>query len=59
MCDMGFNYGISIAIALRGDIVSNIIHGPSMEYYNEYGKVSAELKATSNFLAEKIKERGF
>jgi epoxyqueuosine reductase len=52
-------YGISIAIALNYEIVAKIPYGPSMEYYNEYKKVSEQLKFVSNFLVEKIEERGF
>lgn len=53
------NYGISIAIALNYAIVAKIPDGPSMEYYNEYRKVSERLKDASDFLVEKIQECGF
>jgi len=53
----GFKYGISIAIALK--IFPSITNEPSKEYYNEYNKVSLELKEASIFLANKIKEFGF
>ncbi len=56
---MSFRYGVSIAIALRPEIVANIPNGPSMEYYNEYRKVSGELRETCDFLTEKIIEYGF
>lgn len=56
---LGFRYGICIAIALKKEIVANIVNGPSMEYYYEYRNVSKQLKEASIFLAEKIKERGF
>lgn len=55
----GLNYGISIAIALNYEIVSKIPNGPFIEYYNEVQNVSEQLKLTSDFLVEKIKERGF
>lgn len=55
----GFRYGISISIALNHAIVTNIPSGPSMEYYNEYRKVSEQLKAASDFLVERIVEQRF
>ena len=53
----GYKYGISIAIALK--VFPSITVQPSINYYNEYKKVSAELKEVSNFLADVINERGF
>ncbi|MDR3227541.1 MAG: hypothetical protein LBT56_07720 [Prevotellaceae bacterium] len=53
----GFKYGISIAISLK--IIPSITNEPSKEYYDEYERVSKELKDISNFLANKIKEHGF
>ncbi len=55
----GLRYGISVAIALNPQIVSDIPNGPSMDYYNEYAKVSGQLRAVCAFLAERIQERGF
>lgn len=56
---MGYDYGISIAIALDPVIVGNIPKGPFIEYYEEYKRVNRTLKKVSFFLTEKIKERGF
>jgi epoxyqueuosine reductase QueG len=53
----GFKYGVTIAVALK--VFPSITNEPSIQYYNEYKRVSAVLRETSNFLAEKIKERGF
>ena len=53
----GYQYGISIAIALK--IFPSTTSEPSKEYYDEYKQVSARLREVSDFLAEKIKERGF
>ena len=53
----GFQYGISIAIALS--VFPSTTDKPSIEYYDEYRKVSKELGEASRFLADKIIERGF
>jgi len=53
----GFGYGICIAIALT--VFPSTSSEPSIEYYDEYNRVSRELRKISNFLADKIKERGF
>jgi epoxyqueuosine reductase QueG len=53
----GYKYGISIAIALK--IFPSITNEPSKEYYNEYNEVSKLLRETSNFISDKIKEKGF
>jgi epoxyqueuosine reductase len=53
----GYRYGICIAIALQ--VFPSTTSEPSKEYYDEYIAVSARLRETSDFLAEKIKERGF
>jgi len=53
----GFKYGVTIAVALK--VFPSTTNEPSIEYYNEYNRVSAVLRETSNFLAKKIKERGF
>jgi len=39
----GYNYGISIGRKLDPQIVNNIKDGPTIEYYNHYQKVNAEL----------------
>jgi len=53
----GFKYGICISMALT--VFPSTTSQPIIEYYNEYKRVSQALKSTSNFLAEKINERGF
>ena len=53
----GYKYGICISMALT--VFPSISSEPSIEYYNEYERVSARLRKTSDFLADKIKERGF
>jgi GrpB-like predicted nucleotidyltransferase (UPF0157 family)/N-acetylglutamate synthase-like GNAT family acetyltransferase/ferredoxin len=53
----GYQYGICIAIALK--VFPSATNEPSKEYYDEYKNVSARLREASDFLAEKIKERGF
>ena len=53
----GFQYGISIAIALK--VIPSTASEPSKEYYDEYRRVSRELRDTSNFLADAIKDRGY
>jgi epoxyqueuosine reductase QueG/GrpB-like predicted nucleotidyltransferase (UPF0157 family) len=53
----GYQYGICIAIALK--VFPSATNEPSKEYYIEYKNVSARLREASDFLAEKIKERGF
>lgn len=53
----GFHYGICIAIALQ--VFPSTTSKPSKEYYDECKAVNRRLQETSNFLAERIKERGF
>lgn len=53
----GYRYGICIAIALQ--VFPSTTSEPSKEYYDEYKAVSTRLREASDFLAEKIKERGF
>jgi len=53
----GYRYGICIAIALK--VFPSTTNEPSKEYYDEFKAVSAQLREASDFLSEKIKERGF
>ena len=53
----GFKYGISIAMKLK--VLPSTDSEPSREYYNEYNRVSINLREASNFLADEIKDRGF
>jgi epoxyqueuosine reductase QueG len=55
----GFQYGISFAIALTPSIVAQVVNGASIDYYNEYESVNAELREARDLLVERIKERGF
>lgn len=52
----GFKYGISIAVALK---VFPSTGEATVEYFNEYKRVSAVLREASNYLADKIKEYGY
>lgn len=53
----GYRYGVCIAIALQ--VFPSITSKPSKEYYDEYIVVSKRLRETSNYLADRIRERGF
>ena len=53
----GYRYGVCIALALQ--VFPSTTCEPAKEQYDEYIAVSARLRETSDFLAEKIKERGF
>ncbi|MCL2775757.1 MAG: hypothetical protein FWD71_20785, partial [Oscillospiraceae bacterium] len=53
----GFKYSICIAMALN--VLPSTTSEPSVEYYNEYRKISKKLNETSRYLTDKIKERGF
>lgn len=55
----GFQYGISIAIALNPKIVDNILTGPHMEYYIEYKNVNRKLKELSEYIEQFIIAQGF
>ena len=39
----GFNYGISIGLKLNNSIVNRIKNGPTIEYYDHYRQINAEL----------------
>jgi len=51
----GFPYGISIAMALT--VLPSITEEASIEYYNEYRRVSAQLREASAFQTEQIHAR--
>jgi hypothetical protein len=55
----GYNYGVSIAIALNQKIVSRITSGPHLEYYEEYERVSSELHDLCEYTATLINDKGF
>jgi epoxyqueuosine reductase len=52
----GFKYGISIAVALK---VFPSTGEATVEYFNEYKRVSAVLKEASYYLADKIGDFGY
>lgn len=54
---LGYRYGICIAAALW--VLPSATDKPSVEYYEEYMNVSGRLRKTCDFLAEKIRERGY
>ena len=53
----GFPYGVSIAMALT--VLPSTSEEASIAYYDEYRRVSAQLKEASAFLTEQIQERGY
>jgi epoxyqueuosine reductase len=55
----GFQYGVSIAIALNPNIVAEIPTGPHIEYYNEYESVSKKLIELSQYTERFIISNGF
>lgn len=55
----GYNYGISIAVALNPHIVSRIPSGPHLEYYEEYKNVSNKLNDLCEYTATLIADKGF
>jgi epoxyqueuosine reductase len=56
---LNMRYGISIAVALSASIVSIIKHGPTKEYYSEYGKVNNLLDRLSIQAANFLQDRGW
>lgn len=56
---LGLPHGISIAIALKASITSLIPKGASMEYYDEYNRLNAELDAISQRAYEYLTARGY
>lgn len=55
----GYQYGISIAIALNPNIIAEILTGPHIEYFNEYKVVSQKLKELSQYSERFIISKGF
>jgi len=53
----GFPYGVCLAMVL--DTLPSTAEEPSIEYYNEYRRVSAALREISSFLAEQIRAHGY
>lgn len=55
----GFEYGLSIAVALRPEIVNGIGNGPTREYYDETGRINKLLDSLADRAAGIIEENGF
>jgi len=53
----GFRYGVSIAMALT--VLPSTSEEPSAAYYDEYRRVSAQLKEASRHLTGQIQARGY
>ncbi len=52
-------YGVSIAVALDRDVLSQIVDGPTREYYGEYQRVNRLLDELGRRAAERIADRGY
>lgn len=55
----GYDYGVSIAVALDIEIVSGIQNGPTKEYYGEYRRVNDLLDSLAQYAAELLVQSGF
>lgn len=55
----GLPRALSIAVALDPGAVTRITHGPTPEYFREYGRANALLSALAHRAAGLLKERGF
>lgn len=55
----GMPRALSIAVALDPRVVTRIAHGPTPEYFREYGRANALLSALAHRAAGLLKERGF
>ncbi len=55
----GFNYGISIAVAINPNIINGIGNGPTKEYYDEYCRLNQLLDSLDIKAAEIIADHGF
>lgn len=55
----GFNYGISIAVAIPPEIINEIGNGPTKHYYDEYTKINTLLDNLATKAAEILKDNGF
>ncbi len=55
----GFNYGISIAVAIEPVIINGIGNGPTKEYYDEYYRINRLLDSLDIKAAEIINDHGF
>lgn len=55
----GFAYGVSIAVAIRHDIIRGIENGPTLAYYEEYVKLNGQLNSLAEYTADFLKRHGF
>jgi GNAT superfamily N-acetyltransferase/NAD-dependent dihydropyrimidine dehydrogenase PreA subunit len=55
----GFDYGISIAVAIETAIINGIANGPTKEYYDEYFRLNRLLDSLDIKATEIIKDNGF
>lgn len=55
----GFNYGISIAVAINPNIINGIGNGPTKEYYDEYCRLNQLLDSLDIKAVEIITDHGF
>jgi len=55
----GFNYGISIAVALDKDVIRGIKSGPTREYYEDYKRINNILDKLANKAAEYLIDKGY
>lgn len=53
----GLRYGICLAVALK--VFPNVEGAPTYEYFEEYKKVSMQLREVSFYLEEKLREMGY
>ena len=56
---LNMRFGISIAVALSPGVISNIRHGPTKEYYDEYSKVNNLLDRLSIKAANFLQDKGW
>ncbi|MBN1692483.1 MAG: epoxyqueuosine reductase [Dehalococcoidales bacterium] len=54
-----FPYGISIAVALKPQIIAGIKDGPNQSYYEEYKRANQMLDNLGQMTAQFLKDRGY
>ena len=54
-----YPFGISIILAHPKDVIKNINHSPTMDYYNAYHRLNSELDDLAILCTKYIKEQGF
>ncbi|HOK43635.1 MAG TPA: 4Fe-4S double cluster binding domain-containing protein [Thermoclostridium caenicola] len=54
-----FAYGVSIAVAIRPDIIRGIENGPTLAYYEEYVRLNEQLNSLAEYTADYLKGHGF